>query len=174
MIWYIYIYNVYIYLYMIHIPIRLVEAWSWKFTKVESIRCEGDHCCQHTGNQTWRAGKWTTKISDFPIKTSISRWFFVAVFDSWRVMVRKTILWLYMMDWHHDLKGENRWPMKTGDLSHHLNSKLYKHIQTALPANTTWLRWSYTWFLISHWEEPAGHRDQTPIGVFGWKTIGKP
>ena len=42
-------------------------------------------------------------------------------------MVREITLWLYdgltVNDWHHDLKG-NEWPMKMGDLSNHVNSKL--------------------------------------------------
>ena len=40
-----------------------------------------------SGNQTWRAGKWTVEIRDFPIKTSIDSGFSIAMFNDQRVNV---------------------------------------------------------------------------------------
>ena len=57
----------------------LIEKYCSRLLKLDKIGIP-------SGNQTWRAGKWTIEISDFPIKASIYSGFYVAMFDYQRVL----------------------------------------------------------------------------------------
>ena len=79
---------------MLNMLNMLIQCW---FNVDSAWKNQPDKRWDPRFHQTWRAGKWTIGISDFPAKTSIPEGFSITMFDCERVMMEKPAWYRFKM-----------------------------------------------------------------------------